>query len=157
MQLEYFQLIDRILDLNIAEKKITVEANVPQQSTIFEGHFPGYPIMPGVLLIESMAQTSGWLLLGLMKFERMPFLAAVKEAKMRGFISPGEVLTIEASVLHEGSGYAMTEAKIKIGGKVKCNATLTFSHVPFPHPDLRGHMDAVAKRIGFPQQVLSHD
>ncbi len=157
MQLEYFHLIDRILDLNIAEKKITVEANVPQQSTIFEGHFPGYPIMPGVLLIESMAQTSGWLLLGLMKFERMPFLAAVKEAKMRGFISPGEVLTIEANVLHEGSGYAMTEAKIKIGGKLKCNATLTFSHVPFPHPDLRGHMDAVAKRVGFPQQVLSHD
>ena len=157
MQLEYFQLIDRILDLNIAEKKITVEANVPQQSTIFEGHFPGYPIMPGVLLIESMAQTSGWLLLGLMKFERMPFLAAVKEAKMRGFISPGEVLTIEANVLHEGSGYAMTEAKIKIGGKVKCNATLTFSHVPFPHPDLRGHMDAVAKRVGFPQQAISHD
>jgi 3-hydroxyacyl-[acyl-carrier-protein] dehydratase len=157
MQLEYFQLIDRILDLNIAEKTITVEAQVPQQSTIFEGHFPGYPIMPGVLLIEAMAQTSGWLLLGLMKFERMPFLAAVKEAKMRGFISPGEVLTIEANVLHEGSGYAMTEAKIKIGGKVKCNATLTFSHVPFPHPDLRGHMDAVAKRVGFPQQVLSHD
>ena len=157
MQLEYFQLIDRILDLDIAEKKITVEANVPQQSTIFEGHFPGYPIMPGVLLIELMAQTSGWLLLGLMKFERMPFLAAVKEAKMRGFISPGETLTIEANVLHEGSGYAMTEAKIKIGGKVKCNATLTFSHVPFPHPDLRGHMDAVAKRVGFPQQVLSHD
>jgi 3-hydroxyacyl-[acyl-carrier-protein] dehydratase len=157
MQLEYFQLIDRILDLNIAEKTITVEAQVPQQSTIFEGHFPGYPIMPGVLLIESMAQTSGWLLLGLMKFERMPFLAAVKEAKMRGFISPGEILTIEASVLHEGSGYAMTEAKIKIGGKLKCNATLTFSHVPFPHPDLRGHMDAVAQRVGFPQQAISHD
>ena len=157
MQLEYFQLIDRILDLNIAEKTITVEAHVPQQSTIFEGHFPGYPIMPGVLLIESMAQTSGWLLLGLMKFERMPFLAAVKEAKMRGFISPGETLTIEAGVLHEGSGYAMTEAKIKIGGKLKCNATLTFSHVPFPHPDLRGHMDAVAKRVGFPQQAISHD
>ncbi|WP_213737744.1 3-hydroxyacyl-ACP dehydratase FabZ family protein [Bradyrhizobium sp. dw_411] len=157
MQLEYFHLIDRILDLNIAEKTITVEARVPQQSTIFEGHFPGYPIMPGVLLIESMAQTSGWLLLGLMKFERMPFLAAVKEAKMRGFVSPGEVLTIEASVLHEGSGYAMTEAKIKIRGKVKCNATLTFSHVPFPHPDLRGHMDTVAKRVGFPQQAISHD
>jgi 3-hydroxyacyl-[acyl-carrier-protein] dehydratase len=157
MQLEYFQLIDRILDLNIAEKTITVEAHVPRQSTIFEGHFPGYPIMPGVLLIESMAQTSGWLLLGLMKFERMPFLAAVKEAKMRGFISPGETLTIEAGLLHEGSGYAMTEAKIKIGGKLKCNATLTFSHVPFPHPDLRGHMDAVARRVGFPQQALSHD
>jgi 3-hydroxyacyl-[acyl-carrier-protein] dehydratase len=113
--------------------------------------------MPGVLLIESMAQTSGWLLLALMKFERMPFLAAVKEAKMRGFVSPGELLTIDATVLHEGSGYAMTEAKIRVGGKLKCNATITFSHIPFPHPDLRGHMDAVAKRIGFPQQVIADD
>ena len=157
MQLEYFQMIDRILDLNIAEKTITVEAHVPQQSTIFEGHFPGYPIMPGVLLIEAMAQTSGWLLLALMKFERMPFLAAIKEAKMRGFVTPGELLTIDANVLHEGSGYSMTEAKIRVGGKLKCNATLTFSHIPFPHPDLRGHMDAEAKRVGFPQQVIADD
>ncbi|MGJ4883044.1 MULTISPECIES: 3-hydroxyacyl-ACP dehydratase FabZ family protein [unclassified Bradyrhizobium] len=154
MQIEYFLLIDRILDLRLDEKTITVEAKVPTESTIFEGHFPGYPIMPGVLLIESMAQTSGWLLLALMKFERMPFLAAVKEAKMRGFVSPGEVLTVEANVLHEGSGYAMTEARVKVGGKLRSNATITFSHVPFPNPELRGHMDAVAERVGFPQQVL---
>ena len=154
MQLEYFQLIDRILDLNLDEKTITVEARVPTQSTIFEGHFPGYPIMPGVLLIETMAQTSGWLLVALFKFERMPFLAAVKEAKMRGFVSPGEVLTVEAALVHEGSGYAITDAKIKVGGKLRCNSTITFSHVPFPNADLRGHMDAVAKRIGFPQQAI---
>src|ERR1700744_5494866 len=155
MQLEYFKLIDRIADINVSEKRITVEAQVPQHSTIFEGHFPGYPIMPGVLLIESMAQTSGWLLLALMKFERMPFLAAVKEAKMRGFVAPGELLTIHASLVHEGSGYSITEAKIRVGGKLRSNATLTFSHIPFPHPDLRVHMDAVAKRVGFPMQAIA--
>jgi 3-hydroxyacyl-[acyl-carrier-protein] dehydratase len=145
MQLEYFQLIDRIADLNVGEKTIAVEAQVPQHSTIFEGHFPGYPIMPGVLLIEAMAQTSGWLLIALMKFERMPFLAAVREAKMRGFVTPGELLIINASLVHEGSGYSITEA------------TITFSHIPFPNPDLRGHMDAVAKRIGFPATGHAHD
>jgi 3-hydroxyacyl-[acyl-carrier-protein] dehydratase len=154
MQIEYFKLIDRILDLKVDERTITVEAKVPLENTIFEGHFPGHPIMPGVLLIESMAQTSGWLLLALMKFERMPFLAAVKEAKMRGFVTPGEVLTVEASVIHEGSGYAMTEARVKVGGKLRSNASLTFSHIPFPNPELRGHMDAEAKRVGFPQQAL---
>src|SRR5271167_3659965 len=124
MRLEYFQLIDRIVELKLADQTICTEARVPTESTIFEGHFPGHPIMPGVLLIESMAQTSGWLLVALMKFERMPFLAAVKEAKMRGFVSPGETLTIDASLVHEGSGYAITEARIKVGGKLRCNATL---------------------------------
>lgn len=154
MNLEYFQLIDRIVDLDTGAKTITVEAVVPKESTIFEGHFPGHPIMPGVLLIESMAQTSGWLLLALLKFERMPFLAAVKEAKMRGFVAPGERLIVDANILHEGSGFAITEARIRVDGKLRSNATITFSHVPFPNPDIRGHMDAVAKRIGFPQQII---
>jgi 3-hydroxyacyl-[acyl-carrier-protein] dehydratase len=156
MQLEYFHLIDRIVDLNIDEKTITVEAQVPQQNTIFEGHFPGYPILPGVLLIESMAQTSGWILIALTKFERMPFLAMVKEAKMRSFATPGELLKVEARVVHEGSGFAVTEAKVSVGGKPRCNATLTFRHIPFPHPDLRVHMDAMAKRIGFPEEAMPH-
>ncbi|MDE2378104.1 3-hydroxyacyl-ACP dehydratase FabZ family protein [Bradyrhizobium sp.] len=155
MQLEYFHLIDRIVELKADEKRIIVEAQVPKESTIFEGHFPGYPLMPGVLLIESMAQASGWLLLGVLKFERMPILAAVKEAKVRGSVFPGDLMTIEASLVHEGSGYAMTEAKIRVDGKLRANATLTFTLIPFPNSDMRGHMDAVARRVGFPQQAVS--
>lgn len=157
MHLEYFKLIDRIADLNVGDRTITVEAQVPQTNTIFEGHFPGYPLMPGVLLIESMAQTSGWLLIALLKFERMPFLASVKEAKMRDFVKPGELLTIDASLSHDGSGFAVTEAKVRVNGKLKCNATLTFRHTPFPNPELRGHMEEMAKRIGFPEQAMTHD
>ncbi len=155
MQLEYFHMIDRIVDLNVDEKKIVVEAQVPKESTVFEGHFPGYPLMPGVLLIESMAQASGFLLLGVLKFERMPILAAVKEAKVRGSVFPGDLMTLEASVAHEGSGYAMTEAKIRVDGKLRANSALTFTLIPFPNPDMRGYMDAVAKRVGFPQQAVT--
>jgi 3-hydroxyacyl-[acyl-carrier-protein] dehydratase len=158
MDLDYFKLIDRIVDLNLDERTIIVEAQVPQKHTIFEGHFPGFPIMPGVLLTEAMAQSSGWLLLGVLKFERMPFLAIVKEAKMRGFVSPGQLLTIEAKVEHEGSGFAVTKAKGRIGKELKCSAEITFGLSPFPaDPSFRGYMDARAKEIGFPLQALTHD
>lgn len=155
MRLEYFQMVDRIADINVSERRITVSAQVPQQSTVFEGHFPGYPLMPGVLLIETMAQTSGWLLIALLNFERMPFLASVKEAKMRDFIKPGEPLTVDAHIVHDGSGFAVTAAKISVDGKLKCNAELTFRHTPFPNADLRGHMEQMARQIGFPGQATS--
>src|ERR1043165_3992430 len=108
MRLEYFQLIDRIVDIDLDGRTIKADAQVPHENTIFEGHFPGHPLMPGVLLIEAMAQTSGWLVTAATKFERMAFLAAVKEAKLRSFVIPGQLLSIEAKMLHEGSGYAMT-------------------------------------------------
>src|SRR5512133_1838929 len=108
MQLEYFQLIDRVVELDLGERTIRSEARVPLTSTIFEGHFPGHPLMPGVLLIEAMAQTAGWLVIAATRFERMPFLAAVKEAKLRTFVKPGELLSLRAELVHEGSGYAMT-------------------------------------------------
>src|SRR5258708_12651991 len=113
--------------------------------------------MPGVLLTEAMAQSSGWLLLGVLKFERMPFLAIVKEAKMRGFVSPGQLLTIEAKVEHEGSGFAVTKAKGRVGKDLKCSAEITFGLAPFPDPAFRVPMDAMATKIGFPLQPMTHD
>src|SRR6201981_3944658 len=117
MQLEYFQMIDRILDLNMVEKTIKVEAQVPKTSTVFEGHFPGYPIMPGVLLIETMAQTGGWLVLAVLSCAKMAFLIQVEKAKMRSFVQPRQTLEVEANLLHEGSGYAVAKASITADGK----------------------------------------
>src|SRR5438105_14065156 len=130
MRLEYFQLIDRITVLDIEGRTIEVEAKVPTSSTIFEGHFPGLPLMPGVLLVEAMAQTSGWLVIALTKFTRMPFLAAFKEAKLRSFVMPGTRLALRANLVHDGSGYAITKAEIEVEGEIVCNGELTFRLVP---------------------------
>ncbi len=148
MRLEYFQLIDRVVDLNLADRKISSEATIPTNSTIFEGHFPGYPLMPGVLLIEAMAQTSGWLLVALNRFERMPILAAVKEAKLRTFVTPGQKISITAHLDHDGSGYAVTKAKIKCDGKLICDATLTLRVLAFPNAEVAMKMRETADRIG---------
>jgi 3-hydroxyacyl-[acyl-carrier-protein] dehydratase len=150
MRLEYFQLIDQIVDLNLAALTIACETTVPTTSSIFEGHFPGYPLMPGVLLIETMAQTSGWLVVAANRFEKMPFLAAVKDAKLRTFVKPGQTLAVNAHLKHEGSGYAIAEANIKANGKQICDATLTFSVVAFPNAEMAKRMRETAARINFP-------
>jgi 3-hydroxyacyl-[acyl-carrier-protein] dehydratase len=150
MRLEYFQLIDRIVALDLVGRTITAQAQVPETSTVFEGHFPGHPLMPGVLLIESMAQTSGWLIIGITRFERMPFLAAVREAKLRTFVSPGQVLSLTASLVHEGSGFAVTKAAVEADGKTVANSEITFRVMAFPDPKFRTSMLEVAARIDFP-------
>jgi len=103
-----------------------------------------------VLLIETMAQTSGWLVVAANHFERMPFLAAVKDAKLRTFVTPGQVLAVNAELKHEGSGYAITAASIAADGKAVCDATLTFSVVAFPNAEMSRQMRDTATRIGFP-------
>ena len=153
MRLEYFQLIDRIVELSIADCKIRAEATVPTTSTIFEGHFPGFPLMPGVLLIEAMAQTSGWLVVAVNRFDRMAFLAAVKDAKFRMFVTPGQKLSVDAKLAHRGSGYAITEASIALDGKQICDATLTLRVLDFPNDEMKMRMRETAARVGFPAEV----
>src|SRR4029079_13707094 len=140
MRIEYFQLIDRIIDLHLNDLTIHADATVPTESTIFEGHFPGRPLMPGVLLIESMAQASGWLVIARTRFEKMPFLAGVKKAKLRTFVTPGQALAVSAKLVHEGAGYAVTEAEIAIDGKTVCDAEITFRVVDFPGGEFLANM-----------------
>jgi 3-hydroxyacyl-[acyl-carrier-protein] dehydratase len=155
MRLEYFQLVDRIIDLDLGKRTVRAEALVPHESTIFEGHFPGHPLMPGVLLIEAMAQTSGWLVIALTRFQRMPFLAAVKEAKLRSFVLPGARLDVSARLIHDGSGYAVTKAAIAVEGKTTCNAELTFRVMRFPDETVRATMEQTGARIGISMDVLA--
>jgi 3-hydroxyacyl-[acyl-carrier-protein] dehydratase len=110
--------------------------------------------MPGVLLIEAMAQTSGWLAVAVNRFERMAFLASVKGAKYRTFVMPGQVLAVTAHLAHDGSGYAVTEANIAIDGKEVCDATLTLRVLQFPNEEMKLKMRETAARIAFPSEAL---
>ncbi len=147
MRLEYFEMIDRVVAFDHAEKRIAARSIVPEASPVFEGHFPGHPLVPGVLLTETMAQASGYLVLRLRDFTHMPFLMAVDKARFRTFVGPGPQLDITASLEHEGSGYVVTKAKIAVDGKAICDAELRFKTMPFP-AGLDEQMRAQARRIG---------
>ena len=147
MRLEYFEMIDSVVRLDRAAGRIEARALVPEASPVFEGHFPGHPLVPGVLLTETMAQASGYLVLAHLDFSQMPFLMAVDKARFRSFVGPGAALDITASLEHDGSGYAVTKAAIRHEGKALCDAELRFRTMPFP-AGLDAPMRERARKIG---------
>ncbi|AGK56758.1 beta-hydroxyacyl-(acyl-carrier-protein) dehydratase FabA/FabZ [Hyphomicrobium denitrificans 1NES1] len=149
MRLEYFQMLDEIVEAANAERPVlTARAFVPERSPVFEGHFPGYAILPGVLMLETMAQASGYLLLTLNGFSRMIFFANAKEANFRSFVRPGSTLEVKAELVHEGSGYAVTQATITQDAKRIADAKLTMRSVPFSSPALQAHVMSEGRRLG---------
>ncbi|WP_428483331.1 3-hydroxyacyl-ACP dehydratase FabZ family protein [Rhodopila sp.] len=159
MRLEYFQMVDRITRLDLESRLIAASCQVPDQSPVFEGHFPGHPILPGTLMIETMAQTGGWLILAMLRFTRMPFLMQVEKAKMRCFVPPGQLLTSEVSLLHDGSGYAVVKGSIStrdgaLGDRKVADAEVRYGVVPFPNDRMRDVMLQAARRVGVPESLL---
>lgn len=157
MRLEYFQMVDRIAALDLGARTIAVECTLPEASPVFEGHFPGYPILPGVLMIETIAQAGGWLVMAGLRFRQMAFLAKVSEAKMRSFLQPGQPIRVEATQEHDGSGYAVLSGRILAQGKLVAEAGITYRVMNFPNPALREGLFEVARRVGVPPELLSDD
>jgi 3-hydroxyacyl-[acyl-carrier-protein] dehydratase len=106
--------------------------------------------MPGVLLIECMAQTCGWLVSAVSGFAGLPVLAGVRDAKIRAAVYPGDSLEFEGRVLHSGSGYAIAEGKGRSDKGAVCDARLTYRVIPYPNEEFRSVMRDWARRIDFP-------
>ncbi len=155
MRLEYFQMVDRVLELDPASGLVRAECLVPAESPVFEGHFPGHPILPGVLMIEAIAQTGGWLMLALARFDRMAFLAQVKAAKLRAFVVPGQRMTAQAQLIHDGSGYAVATGRLEAEGRLVAEAEITYRVAAFPTPALRRAMIEAARRVAVPEELLN--
>jgi 3-hydroxyacyl-[acyl-carrier-protein] dehydratase len=150
MRLEYFQMLDRFVEVKADERWIRTESKVPMESPVFEGHFPGYPLMPGVLLIENMAQTCGWLVSAVTGFTGLPVLAGVKDAKVRGAVFPGMALSTEGKIVHDGSGFAIAEGKITSDGNAIADARLVYRLIPYPSPEFQNTMVTWARQLDFP-------
>lgn len=120
-----FLLIDRVLELDLENLKVVAIKNVTYNEPFFVGHFPNNPVMPGVLIIEAMAQVGAYMMLKKAQIENGTVLfASIEEAKFRKPVVPGDQLVFEV----EGINIKKTMGKIKgvakVDGQVVCEAVL---------------------------------
>ena len=121
-----FLLIDRVTSCVVGES-ITAIKNISNNEPFFQGHFPGKPVMPGVLVIEAMAQAGGVLsYLTLIDLEPKPlfFLAGVDNARFRRTVVPGDQLVIEVNVARVKRGIWFYECKATVDGKIAVAADI---------------------------------
>ncbi|SFV40940.1 3-hydroxyacyl-ACP dehydratase FabZ [Ligilactobacillus acidipiscis] len=119
-------LIDRIEELEPGQRAVSVR-NVTAHEEIFQGHFPGNPVMPGVLIVEAMAQTGAVALLTLDEFKgKTAYFGGIKTAKFRKVVRPGDQMKIEANLEKIRGNVGLGKAVAKVDGKKACTAEITF-------------------------------
>lgn len=108
-----FLLVDQILAYDLENKTLVAKKNVTRNEPFFDGHFPQYPLMPGVLLVEALAQASG-LLMSLLGYKEVKVLTAIQEAKFRTGVRPGDTLHLSVKCEHIS----------RLGGRVSAQALI---------------------------------
>ncbi len=125
-----FLLVDKILELELGQR-VVGQKNVTINEHFFIGHFPERPIMPGVLIIETLAQVSGLLLLTLGENQdKLAFLASIEKARFRKPVVPGDVLIAEVSLIRARGTIAWVKAEARVDGALVCEAELSLALIP---------------------------
>lgn len=121
-----FLLVDRIIDLVPMERVVGIK-NVTQNEPFFMGHFPGHPIMPGVLILEAMAQTGGIMLLNTQKSpeEKLAYFTGIDKAKFRKPVRPGDQLRFELEMLRFRQSICKMAGKAFVDSELVCEAELS--------------------------------
>jgi 3-hydroxyacyl-[acyl-carrier-protein] dehydratase len=138
-----FLLIDRVTEIE-RKKRIVAIKNVTINEPFFQGHFPNYPIMPGVLVIESMAQAGGALLLTEVpdRDSKLMVFTGIERAKFRRPVVPGDQLRIEINVLQWKTRAVRMEGLATVEGKLACEATVMCQLVPRRKAESETHVPA---------------
>ena len=122
-----FALVDRILDYEPGQWAIGRKC-VSRNEEFFCGHFPGQPVMPGVLILEALAQTGAVAALSLPENKgKLALFGGIKNARFRRQVTPGDVLELECTILKQKGPVAVAEAKATVGGQLAVSAELTFA------------------------------
>jgi len=126
-----FLLIDRIVEFEPTKRLVAIK-NVTINEPFFQGHFPGYPIMPGVLIVEAMAQAGGIIVMHETpdRDSKLVVFTGIERAKFRRPVTPGDQLRIEVEVLSFRPRAGRIEGRATVDGKLACEATLTCQVVP---------------------------
>jgi 3-hydroxyacyl-[acyl-carrier-protein] dehydratase len=129
-----FLLIDRVVEFERAKRLVAIK-NVTINEPFFQGHFPGYPIMPGVLVVEAMAQAGAIIMMAELPDhdKKLVVFTGIERAKFRRPVTPGDQLRIEVEALSLRSRAGRMGAKVFVDGKLACEATLTCQVVPRAH------------------------
>ena len=121
-----FLLVDRVEMIDLKNNTIECVKNVTINESFFQGHFPGEPIMPGVLTIEALAQAGG-ILIYEKGYTELKVLAAVKMAKFRRSVVPGDQLKLSVKALHISSRGAKIKGCALVGQELACEAEIVFT------------------------------
>ncbi|MBJ7538405.1 3-hydroxyacyl-ACP dehydratase FabZ [Marinomonas transparens] len=122
-----FLLVDRVVELNLGDS-IVAYKNVTINEPFFNGHFPHHPVMPGVLIIEAMAQAAG--VLGFKTMDKTPedgsiyYFVGTDKARFKRPVVPGDRLQLEAKIVTEKRGIWKFECKATVDGELACSATI---------------------------------
>ncbi len=124
-----FLLVDRIIEVEEGKRAVGIK-NVTFNEPFFVGHFPDHPIMPGVLIIEMMAQAGAVMLLGSDAYRgKLPYLAGIEKAKFRKPVLPGDTLTAEVEMIKSRGTVGWVKATAHVGDTLVCEAELSFALV----------------------------
>jgi 3-hydroxyacyl-[acyl-carrier-protein] dehydratase len=119
-----FLFVDKVTE--IRENGLTGIKNVSANEAYFQGHFPDYPVMPGVLQIEALAQASALLVVHKYKLENKPlYFMAIDKVKFRSQVVPGDVLHLEVDMIRFGGKISKCKGRVLVNGKVSAEAEMT--------------------------------